>query len=63
MGDDFHVGAESFRRITMQTVAALYPNCAISQSMKSQRSISNELQYNAKQDLIAVSKKIFNDFL
>jgi len=35
----------------MQTVTPLYLKCAISQTMKSQRSISNELQSKAKQDL------------
>ena len=41
----------------MQTVASFYPNCAISQTMQSQgRSV---LQYNAKQDLILILKKIF----
>jgi len=39
----------------MQTVAPFYPKCAISQTMKSQgRSV---LQYNAKEDLILISKK------
>jgi len=33
--------------------------CAISQTMKSQRSISNELQYNAKEDLILISNNLF----
>jgi len=37
--------------ISMQTVAPLYPKCAISQTMKSQRGINNEFQYKAKQDL------------
>jgi len=63
MGDDFRMGAESYQWISMQTVAPLYPNCAISQTMKSQRSISNELQCKAKQDLISISKKISNDIL
>ena len=52
-GVDFRMDAESYRWISMQTVAPLYPKCAISQShtMQSQRSISNELQHNAKIDL------------
>jgi len=37
--------------------------CAMSQAMKSHRSNSNELQYNAKQDLIWISKKISDDIL
>jgi len=57
MGDDFHVGAESCRRIGVQIVALFYPKCAFSQTMKSQR--SNELQYNAKQDLIFISDIFF----
>jgi len=57
MEDDFRMGAESCRWISMQTVAASYPNCAILQTMKSQISISNELQYNAMQDLILISTK------
>jgi len=36
------MGAENCRRIRMQTVVPLYPKCAISQTMKSQRTISNE---------------------
>jgi len=36
----------------------IVPKAAISQIMKSQRRISNELQYKAKQDLISISKKI-----
>jgi len=47
MGDDFRVGAESCQWISMQTVAPLYPKSAISQTMKSQRSISTALQYKA----------------
>jgi len=48
---------ESCRWISMQTVASFYQKCAISQTMKSQgRSV---LQYNAKQDLILISKKKF----
>jgi len=39
----FRAGVESCRWISMQTVAPLYPKCVISQIMKSQRSISNEL--------------------
>ena len=43
------------------TVALLHSKCAISQNMKSQgRSV---LQYNAKQDLISISKKNFFDML
>jgi len=39
------MGAESSRWISMQTVAVPYPKWAISQTMKSQRSIrNNELQ-------------------
>jgi len=45
MGDDFRMGAESCQRISMQIVTPLYPKCAISQTVKSQRSINNELQY------------------
>jgi len=42
----------------MQTVAPLYPKRAISQTMKSEgRSV---LQYNAKQDLILISKNFFS---
>jgi len=48
-GRDFR--AESCRWIAMQTVAPFYSKRAISRSMKSQKSISNVLQYNAKQDL------------
>jgi len=44
MGDIFRMGAESCQWISMQTVAPLYPKCAISQTVKSQRSISNEIQ-------------------
>jgi len=47
----------------VQTLAPLYPKCALSQTTRSQRSISNELHYNAKQDLISVSKKITDDIL
>jgi len=57
MEDDFRMGAENCRWISVQTVAPLYPKCAISPTMKSQKSISNELQCNAKQDLILISKK------
>jgi len=39
------------------TVALLYPQCAISQTIQSQGSISKEFQYNAKKDLIRYSKK------
>jgi len=35
----------------------LYPKCAISQIMKSQ--VRSVLQYNAMQDLILISKKLF----
>jgi len=58
MGKDFRMGAESCRWISMQTVTLLYPRCAISQTMKRQRSIRNELQNTAKQDLISISKKM-----
>jgi len=45
----------------MQTVCTIYAEYAISQTMKSQgRSV---LQYNAKQDLILISKKKFFDML
>jgi len=54
-------GSESSRWIRIQTVALFYPKCANSQNMKSQRSISNELQYKAKHDFILISKKICND--
>jgi len=47
MGDDISMGAESCQWINMQTVAPLYPKCAISQTMNSQRNNSNELQYKA----------------
>jgi len=60
MGDHFRMGAESCRWIKIQAVALFYPKCAISQNMKSQRSISNELQYNAKQDLILISNNVFD---
>jgi len=43
MGDDFRMGAERCQWISMQTMAPLYPKCAISQTTKSRRSISNEL--------------------
>ena len=57
------MGAESCRWISTQTVGPLYSKCAISQAMKNQRSISNELQYQAKQDLISSQKKISGDIL
>jgi len=63
MVDHFRMGAESCRWISVQTVAPLHSKCAISQTMKSQRSISNKVQYEAKQDLIWISKKICNDIL
>jgi len=49
-GDDFRMGAGRCRRISVQTAPPLHPKCAmsLSQTMKSQRSINNELQYNAK---------------
>ena len=58
-GDEFRMGAERCWWICVQTVAPLYPKCAISQSqtMNSQRSTSNELQYNVKVDLILILKK------
>jgi len=37
--------------------------CVISLNMKSQRNISNEFQYNPKQDLILISKKTTHDIL
>jgi len=58
MGDDFGLGAGSCRWISVQTVASVYSKCAISQIMKGQRSISNELQNQAKKDFILMSKKI-----
>jgi len=61
MGDGFHMGAESRQWINMQIVAPLYPKCAISQTTKNQKSISNELQYKAKQDVISISKNISTD--
>jgi len=54
-----NVRAESCRWISMLTVAPFYPKCA--QTMQSQRSISNELQYEANQGLSQISKKISND--
>jgi len=57
------IWVQSCRWTSMQTVAPLHPKCAISQTMKSQRSISNKLQYKAKQDLIQISKKIYNEML
>jgi len=58
-GNDSRTGVERWQWISMQTVAPLHPKCAISQSqtMKSQRNISHELQYNAKIDLISILKK------
>ena len=63
-GDDFRMGAESCRWINMQILATFNPKCAISQSqtMKSQRSISNELQNNANMDLISIFKKFHTIF-
>jgi len=52
--------AESCRWIRIQIVALFYQKCAFSQTMKSQRSINNELQYNAKQDLILISNNFFD---
>jgi len=63
MGDDLRMGAKNSSSIIMQTVAPLYLKSAISQTMKSQRNISNELQYNAEQALIFISKKISMLFL
>jgi len=57
------MGAESCQWTITPTVEPLYPVCAISQAMKNQRSISNELQYQAKQDLISSQKKISGDIL
>ena len=51
------MGAERYQWISMQIVAPLYPKCAISQIMKSQKSISNEFQCNAKQNVTLISKK------
>ena len=48
---------ESCRWISMQTVAPFYTKCAISRSMKNK--VRSVLQYNAKQDLILISKKQF----
>jgi len=60
MGDDFRMGPESCRWISMQTMAPLYLTCGTSQTMKSLRSISDELQCKARQNLISISKmKIF----
>ena len=58
------MGAESCRWISMQTVALLYPKCAISYTMKSQRSISNNelqppTQCHARVNLIVISKTFF----
>ena len=61
MGEDFHMGAESCQRSSVQNVAPLHPKCKILQTMESHWSISNTLQYQAKQDLISISKKISND--
>jgi len=49
--DDLGMGAERCRWISMQTVAPLYAKCAMpqSQTKRSQRNISNELQYISKQ--------------
>jgi len=58
-GRDFRT--ESCLWISMQTVAPFYPKSAISQTMKSQgRSV---LQYNAKHDVILISKKNFDIFV
>jgi len=48
-GRDFR--AESCRWISIQTVAPLYPKCAISQSMKSQGKISAPVQRQARFNL------------
>jgi len=48
---------------TIKTVASLYLKCAISQIMKSQSNIRNDLRYKANQDLISISKKISSDIL
>jgi len=53
------MGAEIYRWISIQTVALFYPKCAISKTLKSPRSISNELQYNDKQDLTLISNIAF----
>ena len=44
--------------ISVQILEPLYPKCAISQTMTSQRNISNDLQYNSRQNSILISKKI-----
>ena len=62
-GDDFRVGAERCRWLSMQTVAPLYAKCVISQIMKSQRSITNELQHNVKIGLVSILNKKFYYFL
>jgi len=51
----------TFVWISMQTIALLYPKCAISQNMKNQeRSV---LLYETKQDSILISKKKIFDML
>ena len=49
--------------VSLQTKAPVHPKCAISQTMKSQRSISNELQYKAKQGLILFQKNYNHIFI
>jgi len=63
--DDFRMGAERCRWISVQTVSPLQPKCAIAQSqtMKVRRSISGELQHNVKIDVISLLKKFLIIFL
>jgi len=56
MGNDFCMGSESRRWISVQSAVPFYPQCAVSPIMKSQRSIGNEFQFKAKQDVILLSK-------
>jgi len=63
MEDDFRIRAKIYPWISVKTVAPLYPKCAFPQTMRSQRSLNDELQNKAKQDLISISKKISNDIL
>jgi len=51
MGDNFRMVTEIHRVICIKDLPTLYPKCAISQTMKRQRRISNELQYKAKKDV------------
>ena len=54
------MGAES---TSMQSVTLMHPQCAISQTMKSQRNIRNELQRKVKEGVISISKKTSVIFL